>query len=106
VTVTENQFVRPEEADTLPAILREEAVTWPRSALHSRRKGIVVVQATVNARGLVDDVKILRADEEGFGIPQAVMDAVRNYRFKPGTKDGVNIKTTATVTKPYSFRGR
>jgi TonB family protein len=106
VVVKENQYVRAEEVDTLPAILREEAVTWPRSALHSRRKGIVVVQATVNSKGLVDDVKILRADEEGFGIPQAVIEAVRQYRFKPGTKDGVNIKTTATVTKPYSFRNR
>lgn len=105
-TVRENQFVPPEQVDTLPAVLREEAVTWPRTALHSRRKGIVVLQVTVNSRGLVDDVKILRADEDGFGIPQAVIEAARQYRFKPGTKDGVNIKTYATVTKPYSFRGR
>jgi TonB family protein len=63
----------------------------------------VIVQATVDADGLVEDVKVLRADDEEFGIPEAVMDAVMQYRFKPGTKDGVGVKTHATVTKAYRF---
>ncbi len=71
--------------------------------MRSRRKGTVILQATVNAEGRVDDVKILRADETGFGIPEAVMEAVRKYRFKPGMKDGVKIKTYATVTQRFVF---
>ena len=47
---------------------------------------------------------VLRADETDFGIPEAVTDAVKKYLFKPGTKNGVKIKTHATVTKRYSFR--
>lgn len=102
-TVEENSFVDPSEADSLPVAIKEAAVVWPRSALNSRRSGVVIVQATVDATGQVVDVKVLRADHDGFGIPQAVMDAARNYRFKPGTKNGVPITTYATVTKGYRF---
>ncbi len=98
-----NDFVEPTEVDTLPVVIKEEAVVWPRSALTSRRQGVVILQATVNADGLVEGVRILRADHDGFGIPQAASDAAMKYRFKPGMKDGVRIKTWATITKPYRF---
>lgn len=104
VTVTENQFVDPSEVDTLAAIIKEETVKWPAAARRARRRGMVIIQATVNADGHVESVKVLRADETGFGIPEAVTDAVKKYLFKPGTKDGVKIKTHATVTKRYAFR--
>ena len=101
--VAENDFVDPSNVDTLPVILKEAPVAWPRAALHSRRRGIVILQATVNAKGAVEDLTVLRADHEGFGIPQAVMDAVRKYRFRPATKDDVRVKTRVTVTKAYRF---
>jgi TonB family protein len=103
VTVAENTFVEPSEVDSLPVVIKESPVTWPRAALHSQRHGVVILRATVNAKGTVEDLEVLRADHEGFGIPQAVMDAVMKYRFKPATKDGVLVKTHATVTKPYRF---
>ena len=62
------------------------------TAQRSRRKGVIIMQATVNADGLVEEVKILRADEDGFGIPEAAVAAAQKYRFKPGTKDGVEIQ--------------
>lgn len=104
VTVTENQFLEPSMADTLPAVIKEEDVKWPNAAKRARRRGMVIVQATVDASGRVEAVKILRTDEDGFGIPEAVTDAVKKYVFKPGTKEGVNIKTHATVVKRYAFR--
>ncbi len=91
------------ELDSLPVVIKEYDVDWPRAARFSRRQGVVIVQATVDADGLVESVTVLRADDKEFGIPQAVMDAVMRYRFKPGTKDGVGVKSHATVTKAYRF---
>jgi serine/threonine-protein kinase len=105
-SVEENSFVDPTEVDSPPAIIKKFPVVWSRAAIHSRREGVVVLQATVNAKGLVEDAKILRADHEGFGIPQAVMDAVLKYRFKPGSKDGVPVKTHFSIVARYDFTGR
>lgn len=104
--VRENQFVEPELVDVAPVVLREAPVTWPRQALRSSRRGMTIVRALVNADGAVEDVEVLRADHDGFGIPQAVTAAVREYRFRPGEKDGVIVKTWATVTVRYWFRDR
>jgi TonB family protein len=101
--VAENGVVDVSELDSLPVVIKEQNVEWPRTARFSKRQGVVIVQATVNADGLVEDVTILRADDENFGIPEAVMDAVMQYRFKPGIKDGVRVTTHATVTKAYRF---
>ena len=106
IAVTQNMFLDPTQADSMPAILKEAAVTWSRAALYSRRRGVIILQATVNADGRVEAVKVLRADHDGFGIPEAATEAVQKYLFKPGTKNGLNIKTYATVTIPYRFQTR
>jgi protein TonB len=98
-----NTFVDPSGVDSLPVVIKKHAVEWPATAQRSRRQGVIIMQATVNANGLVDEVRILRADDEGFGIPEAAVAAAREYRFKPGTKDGVRIRTYATITEPYRF---
>ena len=87
----------------MPVVIREQEVEWPRAARFSKRQGVVIVQATVDTDGLVEDVTVLRADDDEFGITQAVIDSVMQYRFKPGTKNGVPVKTYATVTKAYRF---
>ncbi len=101
--IERNTFVDPSEVDSLPVIIKEAPVDWPRAAMNSLRRGVVIVQVTVDADGRVEDAKLLRADHEEFGIAQAVVNAARKYRFKPGTKDGVPIKTHATVSKVYRF---
>jgi len=103
VPVEENGVVDLSELDSLPVVIKEQDVAWPRAARFSRRQGIVIIQATVDTDGLVEDVMVLRADDEEFGITQAVIDAVMQYRFKPGTKNGVPVKTHTTVTKAYRF---
>jgi TonB family protein len=96
-------FVDPSAADTLPAVIKTHPLEWPVTALRSHRQGVIIIRATVNADGVVEDVQTLRADETGFGIPEAALAAARKYRFKPGTKDGVRITTHATVTVPFRF---
>jgi TonB family protein len=104
--IVENSFVDPTEVDSPPAVLKKSPVVWPRAAIYSRRQGVVVLQVTVDANGNVEDLTVLRADHEGFGIPQAVKDAVMKYLFKPGTKDGVRIKTHYSIVARYDFSGR
>jgi TonB family protein len=104
--VEENSFVDQTEVDSPPVVIKKSPVVWSRAAIHSRRQGVVVLQVTVNATGLVDDVKILRADHEGFGIPQAVVDAVKKYHFKPGRKNGVSVKTHFSIVARYDFTDR
>ncbi len=104
VTITENMFLHPSDVDTLPVMIKEEKVEWSRAASRSNKKGMVIVQATVDADGKVESVSVLRADESGFDIPQSVIESVKKYRFKPATKNGIKVKSYATVTCRFNFR--
>jgi TonB family protein len=101
--VTVGQFFPSADADTLPVVIKSQALEWPRNAARSKGKGVVVVQLTVNASGGVDEVEVLRADHTGWGIPEAAVEAASGYRFKPGTKNGVAITTHSFVTWRYDF---
>ncbi len=104
--ITEGMYVPPTEVDTIPAVLRTEPPRWTRMALNSRRRGVVILSARVDAKGRVTSVRVLRADDKGFGIPESASDAVKKYRFKPATKNGVKVSSDVTVAIPYSFRSR
>jgi TonB family protein len=101
--VSFGDFVPPEQVDNRPVVIKSQALEWPRNAARSKRKGLVIVELTVNASGGVEDVAILRADHTGWGIPEAAQEAAAGYRFKPGTKDGVAVTTKAFVTWRYDF---
>jgi TonB family protein len=103
VKVRFGDFVSPDEVDTVPVVLKSQSLSWPRSALRSKRKGVVVVKLTVNANGGIDDVEVLRTDDTGWGIPEAAVEAASGYRYKPATKDGVAVTTNAFVTWHYDF---
>ena len=46
----------------------------------------MILQVTVNERGAVDNVEVLRADHDGFGIVEAITDTVREFRYKPAVR--------------------
>lgn len=48
--------------------------------------GTVVVGVALSERGEVDDVKVLRSLE--LGLDQNAVDAVKQSKFAPATKDG------------------
>lgn len=107
--ITENQYFEPEEVDQLPQVLIYEKPELPLAALRARvnQKGTVIVQVVVNARGVVEEAKILRAfPVSGLGIEEACLTAAKKSRFRPGMKSGVKIKTLATLTYPVDLTHR
>ena len=104
IVVTKNMLIDATAVDVQPEMKKSSKVKWSRAAQRSRRRGVVIVSALVNASGKVDEVKILRADDQAFGIPQAVIEAVKRYSFSPAKKDKIEVKTWKTVTVPYNFK--
>jgi len=58
-------------------------------ARKAKINGSVVVAVAINERGSVDDVKIVRP--LGYGLDQNAMEAARQSKFVPASKDGKNI---------------
>ncbi|HPC83504.1 MAG TPA: TonB family protein [Thermoanaerobaculaceae bacterium] len=103
--VKENDLVDQSLVDVLPQALQEVKPVYPRAFLMSRQQyqGVVILKALVNAKGLVEEVQLLRPFQgPKLGVDEACIEAARQYRFKPATKDGVKVKTWATITMQVS----
>ncbi len=84
----------PRELDLMPSPLQQAAPVYPPAMAEAGVKGSVVVEFTIDERGIVDDLRTLRSTHLEFEAP--ALQAVRGWEFIPGKKDGRNVRTRAT----------
>lgn len=80
-----------------PGIIKKVEPVYPPIARTARMEGSVVVDAVIRADGTVSDVKVLSSTNKMF--EQSCLDAVRQWRFTPGSQDVV-----LTVTVNFTLR--
>ena len=105
VGIREGDYVPFAQLDVQPQELVTAKPELPRAAVMARAgKGVVILRAKVNERGSVDGVDILRGFPTArLGIDEACVEAVKQYRYRPGMKGGVKVKTDVTVTMPIDL---
>ncbi len=74
---------------------------YPPLAARQRQGGTVILSVLVDENGVVRDVKVLRGVKPDLGLDAAAVAAVKNWRYKPATKDGVKVKTWFTQPIPF-----
>jgi len=93
-----------------PVVIHAVEPLYPNEAVQARISGIVILETLVDHNGVVKDVRVLKPLP--FGLSQAAVDAVKQWSFKPGTKNGeavdvisnltINFKLDAKETDPRS----
>jgi eukaryotic-like serine/threonine-protein kinase len=99
--VREGDLVDITTVDSPPQPLSTPRAVYPPLAARQRIGGIVVLNVLVDERGAVQDVKVLRGVKPDLGLDEAAQNAVRQWRYKPATKNGVRVKVWATQTVPF-----
>ncbi len=74
---------------------------YPPAAKAARIEGTVVLEATLDERGVVQNVTVLRSVSL---LDQAAIDAVRQWRYSPTRLNGVAIPIVMSVTVTFSIR--
>ena len=74
---------------------------YPDFAMRARVAGMVILEATIDARGRVTDVRVLRSVPL---LDQAAIEAVRQWEFSPTRLNGVAIPIVMTVTVNFTLR--
>lgn len=64
-------------------------------------EGDVIVEITIDEQGSVTDAKLLRG--LGYGIDEKILATVRNWHYRPATRDGVPIPSKYDAH--WHFRG-
>jgi TonB family protein len=90
-----------DSAQSTPAeVLYREQPIYPDEARKAHISGAVVVSGTVSETGGFEDTAIVSGPEL---LRSAALDAVKYWRFKPATKDGLAIASKASVSVSFIF---
>lgn len=107
VAVTFIDSPSPNSAESAPGDFKTESGVTPPVVIHSvpaefsdyarqnHVEGVCLVTLVVDTRGMPQDLRISRSLEPT--LDRNALEAISQYRFKPGTKNGVPVPIRITV---------
>jgi len=84
-----------------PALLKRVEPIYPPLAVQAHVTGVVILEATVNTRGTVDEVRVLRSVHPL--VDREAMAAVQQWQYSPLTLNGHASPFILTVTLSFSL---
>jgi periplasmic protein TonB len=78
-----------------PVPIYEPDPQYSEEARKAKYSGTVLVEIIVDAQGNVRDAQVVK--NVGMGLDEKALEAVRTWRFKPGSKNGVPVATRVAV---------
>ena len=95
--VNEGDIVDPGPGVVAPVLLHRVNPKYPPIAQRAGISGEVIAELLVGIDGKVEDVRIVEVTHEGVGFERATEDAVRQWRYRPPTKNGVKVRTWVRI---------
>jgi periplasmic protein TonB len=80
---------------TSPTLLYKKEPEYSEEARKAKYQGTVLLYVEVDASGKATNIKVQRS--LGLGLDEKAIEAVRQWKFKPGYKDGKPVVVAATI---------
>jgi len=78
-----------------PSLVNKQEPEYSEHARTAKLEGTVRLGLTIGTDGLPRDIKLLNS--LGFGLDEKAAEAVSQWQFKPGTRDGAPVPVQATI---------
>ena len=78
---------------------------YPGAMIRQGLEGAVTVRVTIGAEGRVTDIERVSATDESFWLATQ-RHALRKWRFRPATRDGVAVTSTKVLTVRFTLTDR
>jgi len=80
---------------TAPAVLSKVDPEYQQEARFAKYQGTVVVSTEIGLDGLAHNIKVIRG--LGLGLDEKAVEAISQWKFKPGSKNGQPVPVMATI---------
>jgi protein TonB len=87
-----------------PQVLFERKPQYTAEAIRAKAEGTILLEATVLVDGTVGAVRLVRSLDESFGLEQKAIEAVRGWRFRPGTYFGKPVAVKVLIELSFTLR--
>lgn len=86
-----------------PRLLTKVEPECTAEANQAKTEGTVVVTVTIDQNGVPGNIRVIRGLD--FGLSDKAVEAVEQWRFEPGTKDGRPTAIDATIEVNFRCPG-
>jgi TonB family protein len=86
---------RPGNGVTLPVVIRQIEPEFSDEARKAKHSGTVILRTDIDATGHPRNIRVVRS--LGMGLDERAVNALMQWLFKPGTKDGKPVAVSAEV---------
>jgi TonB family protein len=80
---------------TAPLVLHKVEPEYSEEARKAKYQGTVLLYIEVDPSGRATNIKVQRS--LGLGLDEKAIEAVKQWKFKPGYKDGKPVTVAATI---------
>jgi|SRR5688572_607471 protein TonB len=98
-----NRTYRTGGAIREPRKIRDVPAVYPEVARAAKIEGLVILEATIDERGVVTDARVLRSVPL---LDAAALTALKEWRYTPTLLNGVPVRVLMTVTFRFSLGDR
>ena len=95
---------KPGNGVTLPEVVKEVKPDYTPAAMQAKIQGSVWLECVVGETGDITDIEVTRSLDTEYGLDQAAIDAARQWKFKPGRKDGKPVAVRITLELTFTLK--
>jgi len=100
----ETRVYKPGDGVSAPILVKEVKPQYTAEAKKAKIQGTVTLECVVQPDGTVGEVRVTKALDPG--LDQEAIKAVKQWRFKPGTKDGKPVPVLVTLELTFTLRDK
>lgn len=87
-----------------PTVIREVKPQYTAEAMRAKVQGTVWLNCVVMPDGTVGNVEIVRSLDSSFGLDQEAVKAAKQWRFRPGVRQGEPVPVLVTIELTFTLR--
>lgn len=89
---------------TAPTLIHRTPPQYSAEAMRAKVQGVAVLSGVVGVDGTLHDIRVVRSLDAAFGLDREAIACVRQWRFRPGTRQGKPVAVHVTIEVAFNLR--
>jgi TonB family protein len=87
-----------------PSVVSETKPSYTQAAMDAKIEGDVVMSTVVTPEGQPSETRVTKSLDAKYGLDQAAVTALAQWRFSPGTRDGTPVPVRVDVMMRFTLK--
>ena len=98
------EVFQPGNGVSLPTVVTPVSPQYTPEAMAARIEGTVVLSTVALADGAIGEVTVPQSLDNTLGLDEQAVKAMKQWRFKPGMKDGKPVAVRISVEMHFTLK--